>query len=408
MEPWMPKGEKSQADWSNFLPEVPLYDTWTESLGVPIHEIFFVQDLRTIEVGPWEEMECNVAFVKLRDFPPTTEMRVTEIPPAATLPKMKFAVDNIIYVLSGRGLATVSGHGQSASFEWQPHSLFLVPRNYAYQLTNAQGHQPARLFEFNYLPLGMMIVPNVKWFWNNPALEPDVDIFGGEGFNTFSEAKYIQGAASRNGSIEGSAAWVASFFPDLNAFDKLSRDESKPWTMANMRYCLPNITSLRMGGHALAVGTYKAAHYHGPGAVVLIPGGEGMSVQWPATNKTGAVWGGGFRKQRARAEEEKPTAEQPMFMYWQEGSMFTPPDHWFHQHMNLGPTPSRYLTFHPARQVQPLYHGGDLPFVEENPIIRQTFEAELAKRGLKSQMPPELYTDPNFEGIAAFRQRGGD
>ena len=113
-----------------------------------------------------------------------------------------------------------------------------------------------------------------------------------------------------------------------------------------------------------------------------------------AKSRTGYA-SGGFRKKKS-GPDEQPTRENPMAMHWQEGSMFTPPDLWFHQHMNVLDRPPRYLTFHPARQVQPLYNGGNVPFVEEHPIIRQTFEAELARRGLKSNMPPELYTDPNF------------
>jgi hypothetical protein len=178
--------------------------------------------------------------------------------------------------------------------------------------------------------------------------------------------------------------------------------------MSGIKFCLPNITSLRMGGHSIQPMTYKAAHYHGPGAVVLIPGGEGMSMQWPATNKTGAVWGGGFRKKKDD-QEEQPTRDKPQIFYWQEGSMFTPPDHWFHQHMNVLDKPSRYLTFHPARQIQPLYNGGNVPFVEEHSVVRETFEAELAKRGLKSQMPPEIYADPDFARgrEREFYQSGG-
>ena len=34
---------------------------------------------------------------------------------------------------------------------------------------------------------------------------------------------------------------------------------------------------------------------------------------------------------------------------------------------------------------------------QEAPEIRERFEAELAKRGLKSEMPPECYTDPNYK-----------
>jgi hypothetical protein len=53
--------------------------------------------------------------------------------------------------------------------------------------------------------------------------------------------------------------------------------------------------------------TYKKAHRHGPGRVIVIPGGEGYSILW---------------------EEGKERIVCP----WHEGSMFVPPNKWFHQH----------------------------------------------------------------------------
>ena len=31
------------------------YDRWMESVGIPIHRGFFIEDLRTVELGWWEE-----------------------------------------------------------------------------------------------------------------------------------------------------------------------------------------------------------------------------------------------------------------------------------------------------------------------------------------------------------------
>jgi hypothetical protein len=39
------------------------YDYWMESSGVPIHKGFFVDDLRTVELGWWEERQCLSAFI---------------------------------------------------------------------------------------------------------------------------------------------------------------------------------------------------------------------------------------------------------------------------------------------------------------------------------------------------------
>ena len=142
--------------------------------------------------------------------------------------------------------------------------------NYSYQLSNAQGHEPARLLHYNYLPMAMSITPEPSFFFNNPALEPSLDIMGGEDHNVYSEAKWVQNARRRR-----SGGWVASFFPDLMAFDKLHGNDTMA-PLPNLTYCLPNITSLRIGGRVLPSGTYKPAHYHGAGAIIVIPRRRGL------------------------------------------------------------------------------------------------------------------------------------
>src|SRR3954454_20633473 len=67
------------------------HDLWMESTGIPIHQGYFIPDARTVEVGPWEERECNAAFLKLAGQEGVTEARVTEIPAGATLPAQRFA-----------------------------------------------------------------------------------------------------------------------------------------------------------------------------------------------------------------------------------------------------------------------------------------------------------------------------
>ena len=38
-----------------------IWDRWVASTGVPVHEGYFVPDMRTIELGWWEERKCNAA-----------------------------------------------------------------------------------------------------------------------------------------------------------------------------------------------------------------------------------------------------------------------------------------------------------------------------------------------------------
>ena len=83
------------------------YDRWMKSKGIPIHRGYFIEDLRTIELEWWEERGCKAAFIQLLGQEGVSASRVTEVPPGKSLPPVKFALDEIVYVLSGRGLTTV-------------------------------------------------------------------------------------------------------------------------------------------------------------------------------------------------------------------------------------------------------------------------------------------------------------
>jgi len=194
------------------------YDQWIESLGVPIHKGYFIQDLRTLELGEWRERGCRAAFLKLAGQEGVSEARVTEIAPGKTLPPLKFTLDELVYVVEGRGLTTLwGGEGKAKkTFEWQKHSMFLVPRNYSHQLSNMQGDKPVRLLHYNYLPITMSIVPDVKFYFDNPYVDLNV-VYGQEG-EFYSQAKLLRPskdpnrAGGRPSPGSGGAFWFGNFF----------------------------------------------------------------------------------------------------------------------------------------------------------------------------------------------------
>ena len=349
------------------------HDRWMESVGIPIHRGYYVEDLRTLELGRWPERECRAAFVQLNGLEGVSEVRVTEIPPGQTLPPWKLGVDELVYVLDGRGITTLwrEEGAPKKSFEWDKRSLFLIPRNYLHQFSNAQGDRPVRLMHYNYLPISMSVIPEPEYFLNNPKGEPR----GVEGQEEalYAEAKYVEG----EGGWVGGSRWFGNFFPDMQAWDKLDplRDRGAGGRVVSITF-----PDSGMACHMSVFDPllYKKAHRHGPGRAIVIPGGEGYSVLWPE-------------------------GEEQVVVPWHEGSLFTPPDQWFHQHFNLGGGPARYLALAPLPQFSghseqaEVRARSQIEYSQEHPSVRQRFEEELGKRGLTSAIPEEAYKDKDYQ-----------
>ena len=352
----------------------PAYDQYMESTGLPVHKGYFLEDARTAEVKRWDARDCNAAFLQLAGQEGVTEARLTEIAPGKTLPPFRFALDEIVYVVEGRGLTTVwlDDKHPKKTFEWQKHSLFLLPRNHFHQLANAQGNAPARLMHYNYLPSAMAITPDPNFYFDNPyAKESAMDSQNGE---FYSEAKVH---APGPGEPTGRAFWTGNFFPDMRAWDNLVpfKGRGAGGHVVWIQYPTATITNHMS---VFPAQTYKKAHRHGPGVVIIIPEGEGFSVMWPE-------------------------GQDKVFIPWHEASVFVPPNRWFHQHFNLGTKPARYLAFHAPRNTSGYSERiedrarDQIEYPDEDPWIRETFQSELGKKGLKSIMPDQAYKDPTFE-----------
>jgi len=264
------------------------------------------------------------------------------------------------------------------TFEWGPRSLFLIPQGSTRQYSNARGDRPARLVHNNYLPVAMSMIPDPSFFYNNAYEVPSL-------LEATEEELYS--VASRREGGRG-ATWHGNFFTDLAVWDGLVPHRQRGGGGHVVDISFPNSG---MGGHmsVFPVGTYKKAHRHGPGVVIIIPGGEGFSIMWQE-------------------------GEEQIVVPWHEGSMFVPPNQWFHQHFNVSKSPARYLALGPLQQTRPSAAKGDRPndqieYPEEEPWIREHFESELAKRGVESLMPDGAYKDVNYKWTYdAGEEQGAD
>jgi oxalate decarboxylase/phosphoglucose isomerase-like protein (cupin superfamily) len=344
------------------------YENWVKSTGLPVHRGYYVEDVREIELGRWDARDCNAAFLILEGQQNVSEARVTEILPGKSLPPLKFAFDEIVYVAEGQGICTVwQEGGAKRSFEWHKHAMFLLPRNHYHQLANARGDRRAILLHNNYLPVAMAGAPDPELYFNTECR-------GGPGIdaeNFYSAARMVEETDARI-AARRKAYWTGNFFPDMRAWDKLVPFKTRG---AGGKTIFINFPGSNMSCHmsVFDAGTYKKGHRHGPSYVIVIPTGEGYSIMWPE---------GGDK----------------VVVPWREASVFVPPDNWYHQHFNIGDAPARYLALHPPR---PFGKAGapenQIEYPNEEPFIRDKFESTLAQRGLRSLMPPEAYKNPRYE-----------
>ena len=119
------------------------YGQWIESLGLPIHRGYFIEDARTLEVAPWPEMECNAAFIELEGMKGVSEARITEIPPGGTPAPVKFGLDDAVYVLDQyRGVVLLGADGKSIA----THALDIAESDLVTYLRTATGGDGKRYY----------------------------------------------------------------------------------------------------------------------------------------------------------------------------------------------------------------------------------------------------------------------
>jgi gentisate 1,2-dioxygenase len=343
-------------------PRVDTYREWQADQGVPVVRGFHVPDIKELEVSPWELKGGHGCFICLDGAGKATDAYVCEIPPGGKLNPQRHLYEEMIYIASGRGATTVwQGDGRQHSFEWQTGSLFAVPLNAWYQHFNGSGSEPARYFAVTNTPFMMNLFHNANFIFQNDfrftdRFDPDdQDYFGGQA------------------KLYGRSWMSVNLVPDTHNLPLGEQSERGPGAR-NMKF---DLAGQIMCAHIseFAVGTYKKAHFHGPGAHVLILSGKGCSVLWPQQ-----------AQERTRVD-------------WGPGSLIVPPELWLHQHQNLGTARARYLAlrwnnwhFPFVRMVegsrrQSIKEGGtQLEYEDEDPKIHEEFEAALFKSGAICRM----------------------
>ncbi|MCL6598139.1 MAG: cupin domain-containing protein [Alicyclobacillus macrosporangiidus] len=336
------------------------YKNWVRSEGLDIISAHYVPDLHTVELKPWARRGGYGVFINHESSRTSNDCYVCEIPEGGKLAPQRQLYEEMIYVLDGNGSTAVwNDTGHRVQFEWQAGSLFAIPLNCWHQHFNGSGQRRARFLSVTNAPMVINLYGEIEFVFNTPY----------EFKSRFSgEPDYFTKEGEQKGFL-----LETNFVADTRTLPLIPAKERGAGG-GHIRF---NLAKGSMNSHIseFPVGTYKKAHLHGPGAHVIILSGHGFSFMWPE-------------------------GSTPNRYDWKEGSMIVPPDRWYHQHFNTGPTPARYLALKyegtairneqgvPKAWISKRLGGDQIDYMDEDPMIRRVFEEELAKNGLESKMGP--------------------
>lgn len=343
------------------------YRDFQDREGIPIHGGWAVEDVRTVEVGPWDRTGGRGAFLNLRGMELACDVQVHEIPPGEALQPQRHLHEALVFVVDGSGFTTIGQDDTATTFEWSSDSLFYLPHNTKYVHTNADGDEPARLLMATSAPLLYTL------------FRSDEAIWGIDDYDQWSEVReedFYSSVAELEAADDTRTYWDANFVPDTASFDNLADWDARG--VGNKSVFFP-FRGSAMDSHIseFQPGRYKKAHRHLSGANVLLLSGEGYSLMWQEGD-----------------EDDKVRVD------WKPYTLFTPPTMFYHQHFNTSTDPARYVVFHGPQQGTGVQRGAainsdrpqnQIEYYQEDPEIRETFQRELAQAGVENRMSEDVY-----------------
>lgn len=366
----------SSEDSSKFL--LDPYLAWSAAEGIPVIDAI-AADLNVVEVAPWKRIggNCRGALVHIKGRGDFVALHLIEIPPGGSTDWIRHVYDDVYYVLSGHGNATVEpGPGKSAAFEFGPCSVFAPPLNSLHRLFNASGRDPVRLVSTNNAPLWINLSHDERFVFGNNF------VFAGRA----GKESYYTGEGDFIPMVPGKHMWETNFIADLATFD-LPAWETRGTGSRNIKFILADSV---MHAHcsAMPVGTYKKGHRHEAGAHVFAVTGSGYTLMWYDGDK------------------------EFMRHEWKRGFVFAPPDGMYHQHFNTSPEPARYLACSLGSHRYPMTSnkrarkenpesdaktgGLQIDYPDQDPRIHALWLREIAAHGVPSQMG-RIFDERSFQ-----------
>jgi len=337
--------EKVGPTMSRVVPDNTPYDHWLAQARsrIPMFEGLVIDDARTMPVKPWPEMGVSGMYIRMSDYQ-ITDGFVLEIPPHGQTKPQRHMFEEGLYFFGGPGHTIIQQEGRRPErVDWKYRSLFAVPLNVQYQHFN-DSDKPVRLLAVTSFPFMLNSNDSVKFVFENPF--------------EFRDRYNAQEDFLRKNDHDGANKTVTTLVPDALEF-KLDSYEKRGKNTTNMHWRMGGDTMVDFHVSEMPGGVYKRAHRHSRDAFILLLSGDGYSLTW------------------------KEGADKPMRVNWHEGTVFVPPIYWYHQHLNPGKKPARYLAINAPTLVARLGLRFEDQIENDPPEIEQEFAREVAKRGGK-------------------------
>jgi len=356
---------------------------WLIKEDIPVYHNFSIMDLRALELKPWKRMGGSGAHIDLVGGEGVNCAYVCELPGGASTNPQRYLFEEVIYVLDGDGETQLwSPGGAKFTVKWHAGSVLGPPLNLWRQHFN-RGNKPARLLSVNNAPVVIDLFHNNDFVFNNDHVFRDRFDEAGNFLKSGEDKLHMKAAKDSEGSSQV-YTYNGSFVENARTIG-LKASEARGAFNSRIEMELADNT---MQAHISEFGTgsYKKAHRHGPGSHVVMLNGKGYTLMWKGSP-------------RYSESQEQHRVD------WIEGSLFVPPDGWFHQHFNTGPDSARYIApnwggdgrwfmralggggrTHLLDKTSIRKGGNMIEYADEDPQVREMYLSELEKSGIPFRM----------------------
>jgi mannose-6-phosphate isomerase-like protein (cupin superfamily) len=335
------------------------YERYLADRGIAIIRDGHVPSMLDLTLSPTADGTSAIA-VQLPGMEGLSSMEVVELPAGYQSPPRRHLYEEYILVLAGEGIVTFHGaDGRSREVQWRRESVFAVPLNMQFTLSNT-GTVPARVALINNAHLMIDLLGSADAAFSCDLSFPD------------REAHVLDDRKPGVLQVGRRTAFQGPVFHDLAT---VPLPEHAFIRGPGFGYLLLQLSGGVYGCHVgeLPQGHISNAHWHMGGAVLIAMAGEGYTQSWPNT-------AGPQPRDEAIVTQE--------FGYSGAVSVGTG---WFHLHANTGEGALRQVAFRygggagatfATVQGVDFAPGRVVDRVDLTESILEHYRAELAKMGI--------------------------